>query len=205
MDFLPVEFPPRIAMNSMRAPGWFTTLVETFGGWTSTNQEWQDARHDYDVSLAVRTATDYQEVLAHFHAVRGRAHSFPFRDAVDYKVTSAQGVALLVEGDNYQLHRRYGATNPYDRRITRPTSGKCTFYRTRSGSQTVITPTVDYTTGRITVSGHAGGDTYQWAGEFSVPVRYLVDKLPAVVVDRRPGGGELLVQCEGITLQEVRE
>jgi hypothetical protein len=75
----------------------------------------------------------------------------------------------------------------------------------RASVQSTITPTVDYTTGVITVSGHAGGDTYQWAGQFMVPVRYTVDKLPSVVVDRRPGGGELLVQCDGITLLEARE
>lgn len=205
MSFIDIEFPPRIALNSMRSPGWFTTLVETFGGWSSAIQEWQDARHEFDISMAVRTKTDSQEVLAHFHQVRARAHTFPFRDILDYQVTAAQGLATLISGSNYQLHKRYGSTNPYDRKITRPVSGTCTFYRTRASVQSTITPTVDYTTGIITVSGHESGDTYQWAGEFRVPVRYNVDKLPFVVVDRRPGGGELLVQCEGVVLQEDRE
>lgn len=199
-------FPECIAFNAEATPEWSTALVENAGGFTFANQNWQYAQHSYDVTLAVRTATDYRLVRAHFHQVRGRANTFPFKDFLDFQASSSEGVLTLVSGSEYQMGKRYGGANPYDRKITRPVSGTCTFYRTRSAVQSVIAPTVDYATGRVTVSGHVADDTYQWAGEFRVPVRYASDRLPAAAINKQPGAtGELWVQVEPIVLSEDRE
>jgi uncharacterized protein (TIGR02217 family) len=206
LPFIDLEFPRRIAFHAQRSPVWATTVVETFGGLTYRNQEWANARHEFDVSLAVRTVTDYKTVAAHFYQVRGRANSFPFSDPLDHDCRSDTGITFeIVAGVTYQLGKRYGADNPWDRRITRPVTGTVTIFRTRSGVISTIAATVDYTTGLVTVSGHVAGDTYQWAGQFFTPSMYASDKMPAVVSDRRPDGGELLVHCDSISITEVRE
>jgi uncharacterized protein (TIGR02217 family) len=206
MAFLAIQFPPRIAMGAVRTPGWSTDLAENAGGWEHASQNWSASRLELDISFAVRNRSDYQAVQTHFHQARGRAHTFGVKDYLDADATAQQGVLLLVSGSVYQMHKRYGSVNAWDRKITRPDVDTCTFYRTRASVATAITPTVDYTTGRVTVSGHEAGDTYTWAGQFVVPMRYTADKLPGMVINREPGpNGELLVSCESIVLREARE
>ena len=207
-DFADLEFPRRIAMGAMREPSWSTTLVENFGGYENANRNWVNAKHAYDVSLAVRTETDYKLVLTHFHSVRGRWKAFPFKDFLDYRCEQSEG-ELIDNGDSpagdYQLVKRYGSGDElWQRRITRPAAG-VVVYRTRAGVVTVASATVSLTTGRVTVTGHQAGDTYAWSGQFFVPCRYGSDRLPSVAVDRKSEAGELLVRCDSISIVEVRE
>lgn len=213
MVFVDVEFPPRIALGAQRRPGWNTTVTQTTSGAESTNQNWSRARHSFDVSFSVRTAGDYDEVVQHFHSVRGRAKFFPFKDALDYRVEASRGV-LLDDGDSpttgYTLGKTYGTgAAMYQRRITRPKAGTVAIYRSRAGTTTTITgsATISYTTGFVTFTGGTvvAGDVLSWSGQFFVPCRYDTDELPGVIVDRAPAGGDLLVRCDGIPLVEVRE
>lgn len=206
--YLDIVFPNRIALGASREPEWSTTVVQNFGGFTSANLNWSNAKHAYDIALAIRTADDYKLVLAHFHSVRGRWKAFPFQDPLDYRCEQSEG-SLIDNGESpagdYQLAKTYGTgADSWVRRITRPKPGVIV-YRTRAGVVTTATATVSLTTGRVTVAGHVAGDTYAWSGQFWTPCRYDSDKLPAVVVDRKPGGGEYLVRCESIRLVETRE
>lgn len=206
MSYLAVTFPPRIALGALRDSNWSTTVIKTFGGYTKRNQNWSRAQHQWDLSFAVRTVSDYRLIESHFHQVRGQAYSFRFKDYLDFQVAAEDSVCTLVSGSIYQLGREYGGTNTFTRTITRPKTGTCTFYRLRSGVTSTITPTVDYDTGRITVSGHVGGDVYTWAGEFDVPCRYASDSLPGAIINRQPGEhGEHYVQCNSILIEEVFE
>lgn len=214
MDFSDLEFPPRIAMGAQRRPGWSTTVAQTMGGQETTLVNWSKVRHSYDISFAVRNATDYDVVAQHFHSMRGRAKKFLFKDALDYRCEASRS-ALLDDGDSpttdYQLAKTYGSgADIYRRVITRPRSGYVNIYRLRAGITTDITAsaTISYTTGRVSFTGGTviGGDVLTWAGEFYVPCRYDTDELPGLVVNRQPGAdGELLVQCESIPIVEVRD
>lgn len=205
MIYVDVEFPPDIAFNARAEASWLTTMTTLLSGFEATNQNWSQVRHQYDAGLAVRLESDYALVKAHFNTMRGKAKAFPFTDPLDYQVPQTAGILALVSGSDYQLHYRYGTgDDKYDRKITRPRTGTVVVYRTRTGSTTTITPTVSYTTGVVTVSGHADGDTYAWSGEFFVPCRYDIDQLPGVILDRQPGG-ELIVECSSLPIVEVRE
>lgn len=206
MDFVDIEFPPRIAFNARAEASWLTTLTTLLSGFESTNQEWSQTRHFYDAGLAIRVASEYLEVKAHFHAVRGRAKSFPFFDPIDHDVSQAAGV-LTASGSDWQMYYRYGSGgSAYDRKITRPKTGTVTLYRTRSGVTTVISGTISYTTGLVTISGHVAGDTYAWSGQFFVPCRYDIDRLPGVIVNKQGGeAGELFVDCDSVPIVEIRE
>lgn len=202
MSYLDVTFPPRIALGASRTANWSTTVARTFGGYTKRNQNWSRAKHIFDLSFAVRTVTDYRDIEAHFHQVRGQASTFPFKDYLDFQCSAAQSACTLVTGSTYQLGKKYGSTSPWVRKITRPKTA-IAVYRTRSGNTSPITPTIDYTTGKITVTGHQGGDVYTWAGEFYVPCRYASDALPGVIVNRAPSAsGEHIVDCPSILIEE---
>lgn len=210
-------FPKRIAMGAQRSPRWSTTLLKRGDGRTYTLSDWEDALHEFDLSLAVRVAEDYDVIVQHFHAARGRRHTFPFWDPLDYLVTQARGVVIDRGEDSptttWQLAKRYGSgASAWNRRITRPRAG-VTIYRTRGGSTTDITSssTVSLTTGQVTFGGGVylpGSDVLAWAGQFDVPCRYDTDALPSLIVDKRPGraGMEgLLVRCDSIRIVEDRE
>lgn len=202
MSYVDITFPARIALGALRSSEWSTAVNPTFGGWAQRNSNRSRALHSWDISFSVRTASDYESIVDHFHQVRGQANSFPFWDYLDHTATSAEGVLTLVSGSNYQLYKRYGSSNSFDRKITRPKTA-ITVYRTRSGVTSTISPTISYTTGVVTVSGHVSGDTYTWAGEFYVPCRYASDALPGAIINRQPGQqGEHLVQCESIMIAE---
>lgn len=213
MAFINSEFPQCIAFGAQSEPVWRTLVAQSESGFESTDQTWTNTRHMFDVGLAVRSTSDYQLVRTHFHEVRGKANYFPFRDPLDYSVTVAVGQLLdandlsAVDADGtYQLFKRYGSTNPYNRKITRPVSA-INVFRTRAAVTTDITgagAVVTYTTGAVAITGHVAGDTYAWSGEFRVPTRYDTDRLPTLIVDRE-GSGELLVRCDSIPLLEVRE
>ena len=215
---LGLPFPRRLGFDARSDPEWSTELAATAAGFEATNQMWSKARHAFDVSFSVRTRDDYMQIRAHFHAMRGRAKGFLFRDPLDYQATATEGVTSVLDGSPtaWGLAKRYGSgTDAYDRRITRPTLGTVVIWRKRGMTTTDVTsacvidyggPSTDEPGGQFYVSGHQSGDVYTWAGEFLVPCRYDVDRLPGLIVDRNPGaGGQLLVQCESIPLVEVRE
>jgi uncharacterized protein (TIGR02217 family) len=206
--FIDLEFPRRIAMGAVRTPAWSTDLQVVRSGRTTSNENWANARHSYDVALAVRTATDYSIVLDHFHSARGRANFFLFKDFLDYRVEQPNGVLLNNSGSpgEYHLAKTYG-TGPtaWTRRITRPRQGYVTVYRTRAGSTTEIAVSIDYQTGELGITGDIVGDTYSWSGQFYVPVRYGSDEMPAMVPNRKGNSGDLLVICDSITLIQELE
>lgn len=209
--FVDIPFPDAIAFGALSDPLWATELATTRAGWETAAALWQQGKHAFDVSFAVRTATAYRLVRTHFHQVRGRAGTFPFKDYLDFEATSAEGVSDESENqtDAFQMFKRYGSgASAYDRKITRPKTGTIAIFRTRSMVTTDVTvnATIDYTDGTFTVSGDAPGDIYTWSGEFRVPCRYAEDRLPAAIINKEPAqDGELLVQCGSIGVLEVRE
>lgn len=210
MEFVDIEFPRRIAFHATAEAQWNTELTAMLSGFEATNQNWSQTRHAYDVGLAIRTASDYLQVKTHFNAMRGRLKSFPFIDPIDYKVSQAVGV-LTAADSNWQMFYRYGSGDGiYDRKITRPRLGTIAVFRTRAGVTTDVTgsSTITYTTGIVAITGGVGGDTYAWSGEFFVPCRYDIDRLPGAIIDKQPPGREspeLLIDCDSIPMLEVRE
>lgn len=214
MEFVNVTFPDCIAMGAQSDAGWLTDVTSTTAGFDYTNQRWQDSRHYFDVSFAIRNRVDYLLVRSHFHEVRGRARKFLIKDFLDFQCAASEGVllttALVAPAANgtFYLHKRYGSTSAYYRKITRPDS-PIIVYRTRSAVTTNITgagAAVTYTTGEVVITGHMSGDTYSWAGTFKVPARYDIDRIPGVAINKEPGAdGELLVTCDSIVIVEVKE
>jgi uncharacterized protein (TIGR02217 family) len=148
MAWLPIEFPKRISMGAISTPIWEVSISVNQGQYEQRNLIASSARHEYDVSQAVRNKTDYAEVVNHFHMARGRLHSFPFKDPVDNRVEQSQGVLELRNG-TFQAYKRYGTgQHAYSRKITRIKEGTAAVY----SSGTPVTADVDSDTGEVYIA-----------------------------------------------------
>lgn len=201
------RFPDDIALDGLDGgPGYRTNVVETFSGHEKRSIEWAEQRGRWDLAGGVKTPYQFEEIRNLFRMARGRANGFRFKDWTDYACTHAEGIVTVVNSTTGQLYKRYGSGSELeDRMITKPIAATVQVRRTRSAVTTTISVTVDGATGGITWSGHVGGDTYTWSGEFDVPVRFDTDELRATAVgprhfdDDRP-----LLSWSSVPLVEIR-
>jgi uncharacterized protein (TIGR02217 family) len=159
------------------------------------------ALHEYDLSHGLRSAADFQTVLAAFYVVMFTPYEgFRLRDPKDYTATQTNSKLTLITGATYQLQRvhSFGGVE-YLRDIKKPNSD-VVVKRTRSGSVTTASATVDTTTGIATISGHVGGDTYTWEGTFDVPVTFVDDEWTGSL---DVGGDNLHITSAAIKLEEL--
>jgi uncharacterized protein (TIGR02217 family) len=134
--------------------------------------------HRFDISHGMRSNADHQLVLDTFYVVMMTPYEgFRFRYWADYRATQTNSRLTLISGSDYQLQRvhTFGGVEVL-RNIYKPVSGTVTIYRTRAAVVTTATATLDTATGIATISGHSGGDTYTWEGQFDIPVTFSDDE-----------------------------
>ena len=197
MSHLEILFPVEISYGAQGGPEFQTRVIATGAGFESRNQNWQLFRGRWNVSHGVKSLAQGAILRQFFIEVRGRLYSFNYKDWFDFVASNTPfGV-----GDGtttvFPLYKRYGTTNPYDRRIVKPSL--VTAITANDVDQTGNF-TVDMTTGIVTFNT-APLDTHvlRWTGEFNLPVRFDVDHFNAtytafdvldwdniVVVEMRP-------------------
>lgn len=178
------RFPDGISYGAAGGPEYQTDIVTVNSGYESRNVNWSQAKGPYDVGYRLRTKVQTSDLIAFFRSVKGRAHGFRFKDWSDYEVDQSNGVLTLISAGVYQLAKSYSAGALGEiRTIKKPVAGTVAIFRTRSGTTTNITGSsvINTVTGRVTISGHAGGDTYAWSGEFDVPCRFDTDRMQVEV------------------------
>lgn len=133
-------------------PGYSTDIVATASGYEHRNINWADARRRWDIGYT-RTQAQLDALMAFFHAMRGKANGFRFRDHSDYLVTTGDGRIGSGAGDGtpgpHQLRKRYtSGANTTDRDIRKP----ATYAIYRGGVLKTLTThyTIDITTGLLT-------------------------------------------------------
>ncbi|WP_439816229.1 DUF2460 domain-containing protein [Zavarzinia sp. CC-PAN008] len=182
---LPIVFPGAIAQGSSGGPSYSTTVVTLASGHEQRNINWAQARHRYNVARGITTAQRLEQVVAHFHAVQGRALGFLYPDPLDHG-SGPGGIEptpldqAIGTGDGattaFQLRKTYargGAER--SRTITRPVPGsvRCAV----NGTETAAF-TVDTTTGIVSFASAPGAGLLVQAGfRFLVPVRFDTDHL----------------------------
>jgi uncharacterized protein (TIGR02217 family) len=110
-----------------------------------------------------------------YHACKGAAYAFRFKDWSDYRCTSeALGTAPSSGTAAIQLRKTY-ANGGFStvRDITKPVSGTVTVFV----NGVAKAGTLDTTTGRFTPTSAWSGGTLTWTGEFDVPVRFATDEM----------------------------
>jgi uncharacterized protein (TIGR02217 family) len=196
------RFPDDIAHGARSTPGYRTEVTELEGGTERRNSLWANARHRYDAAYGVRSISDLEAVTAFFHAMRGAAHSFRFKDWADYKscgalATPADTDQALGTGDDaaveFALVKRYTvAALETVRPIEKPVAGSVVV--AVDGVPQASGWSVDTATGVVTFDTPPAAGLVVSAGfEFDVPVRFAEDHLPQALDCYMVGSIELLL------------
>lgn len=154
-----IRFPDDISYGSSGGPAYSTVVAETASGYESVVSNWSAPKHRYNVGYGLRKIEDIEAVIAFFHAVRGRAYGFRYKDWADYKscadaATPAATDQSIGTGDGttatFQLKKTYSyGGESYARTIKKPVANT-----TLVSIQGVTDPrwTVSTVTGIVTFS-----------------------------------------------------
>ena len=203
MDFFDYRLDTRYSLGAKGGPAFSTETNKTVGGQFFANRNWLMPLHMFDISESIRTKADFETLRALFYNVYGQYSAFRFKHFDDFECSASNSSLTLITGAIYQLNRIYVlGSRTFVRPILKPCASPAVVVtRNRSGVFSTATATIDYTTGRATITGHAGGDTYTWAGQFDVPVGFTTDRMEAITTKNNAG---LLIEWPSIVLEERR-
>lgn len=176
MAFYETRFPEDISLGALSIPSFKTDVIVFDSGREQRNQRWSEVKNSYDVGYGIRTRQQLNALAAFFYEMRGRAHSFRYKDWLDY---SAENETLAYSGSStIQLTKVYGnGYNNYTKNIVKPVSGTVTLKVNGSNYSSF---TVNTTNGVVTLTGSPLpliSDVITWSGEFDIPCRFDQDQL----------------------------
>lgn len=178
------RFPDDISFGSSGGPAYSTDVVTVSSGYETRNINWSQARHEYDAAFGIRDQTYLANLIEFFHAVKGKAKAFRFKDWSDYTSSGTDNVSstdqLLGVGNGsdteFQLKKTYSYGFVTEREIKKPVTG--TVFVSLNDVTQSTGWSVDTTTGIITFDTAPSGGTIIKAGfEFDVPCRLDTDTL----------------------------
>lgn len=211
MGFHEVSFPDCIAMGARALPSFNTTKVELpDSGAQYRTARRSTAKRTFDLSTAVRTDSDFAELLDFYMARLGGLNGFRFKDYSDWSTASDHVSSpddedvVLGTGDasetNFQLKKRYssGGYN-HDRLISKPISGTTVVALDGVGQGSGWS--VNTTTGIITFTTAPGSGVEVSAGcQFEVPVGFGAGSDEALRIAIRSRTTRVV---EGLFLEEL--
>ncbi|MFQ5348051.1 MAG: TIGR02217 family protein [Rhodothalassiaceae bacterium] len=202
-----MRLPAAISFGSSGGPRFSTEIVVTASGHERRNQDWLEARAEYDLAGGIRSEADLATLVAFFRARAGRAFGFRLKDWADFS-SAAPGAAIsasdqaIGSGDGttteFQLVKAYGdGAATHLRTIRKPVAG--TVRVALDGVEQTSGWSVDDTTGVISFATPPAAGTAITAGfEFDVPVRFAEDRI-AVSLEAFAAG-----EVPSIRLFEIR-
>ena len=171
-----LRFPDDICYGSTGGPGYNTDVVTVQSGYETRNINWTEARHTYNVAFGIRDKTYLDELVKFFHACKGKAYGFRYKDWNDYIGTNEK----IGIGDDtttqFQLVKNYTYGFQTVRTINKPVVGTTKIYIDTVEQTTGWT--IDTTTGIITfTTAPALNEVITADFEFDVACRFDTDTL----------------------------
>lgn len=187
MDFVEVRFPTDIAYGASGGGVFNTDITTSYTGYEQRNINWDKAKASYTISLANKSKTEIQNVIAFFYARHGKAVGFRFKDWMDFEAENQ----YIGTGDNikkqFQLVKIYESGGiEYKRTITKPVRDTVKIYINNILLEEELDYTLNYTTGIITFDDNnipTNNDLITADFEFDVPVRFDSDELNISTTD----------------------
>ncbi|MEM6832524.1 MAG: DUF2460 domain-containing protein [Pseudomonadota bacterium] len=182
MAFHDVVFPLDISFGAVSRPTYATQVVTTASGAEQRNSLWQYPKMEFEVGQGLRSVNDVKALISFFHARKGQAHGFRFRDFFDYRTGVSDDVTALDQaiGTGDGQTSEFPLVKTYDnsgaRRITRPVVAtvKVAF----DGVEQTSGWSVDGATGVLEFDTAPSAGVAITAGfQFDVPVRFQSDSL----------------------------
>jgi uncharacterized protein (TIGR02217 family) len=175
------RFPDELAYGARGGPQYSTSVVGTFDGTETRNQNWSQPLARYEIGLVHRERALTELLFAFFRTIaQGRTNSFRFHDPLPGE---GEGIfEYLDAGDGvrrgFQLRKRYGSGDLHAyRTITKPVPGTVVMYL---NDTTPVTTgwSVDTATGMVYFDAPvAPGSAVLADFQFDVPVRFDTDQL----------------------------
>ncbi|MEH6474505.1 MAG: DUF2460 domain-containing protein [Sneathiella sp.] len=201
MSFHEIRFPTCISYGAMGGPRFSTTVQTLNSGHEQRNINWSAARREYRADIAPSRGSEWEELLAFFHARRGRAYGFRLKDFSDYKIKD--GEISIADGIEkvFQIKKIYQDPLLISLSFERPV------HKISENSLTVFLDdsaqfgnwSVDVNTGLITFTdAPEDGKVITVNCEFDVPVRFDSDLMEVSI----PGPD--IHQWQSVKLVEIR-
>lgn len=204
------RFPDQVAAWAIGGAGFYTTVVQTYGGDEFRNGAWSQPLGVWTFIEVLRSqGVDFDRArytfstLRNFHRIsRGMLGAFRFRDYNDYQ-DEGKGIFVAIDSTHFQMYKLYDeienvtTTETDTQIIQKPQPADVA-----SDYPGIViagggTYDLDYTTGIVTKTG--GSDPTGWIGNFDKPVRLDVD-------DQKLGpiSNGAFRQWEALRLVEIR-
>jgi uncharacterized protein (TIGR02217 family) len=185
------RFPDNISYGSTGGPAYNTTLTIVDSGWEYANINWENSRHQFNAAMGVRSMSELSDLVKFFHICRGRAHSFRYKNWLDYKscdvvdtISPIDQVFGIGDGSTttFQLKKTYNLyglvelSNSKD--IRKPVANTILISKNSSVLLENTDYVVDYASGLVSFTVPPTlDDVLAWGGEFDLPCRFDVDTL----------------------------
>jgi uncharacterized protein (TIGR02217 family) len=144
---------------------------------------WSADQGKWNVGFGIRDWDDLYTVYSFFQVMRGKAHTFRFKDWLDFKVTTQMNFGT---GNGtiaaFQLKKTYdfsSSGNAYIKTITKPLTGTILIYVAASLKTEGTDYNINYATGIVTfIAGHipTSGQALTWQGEHDKHTRFDSDE-----------------------------
>tara|TARA_R110002020_G_scaffold41325_2_gene121954 strand:+ start:1278 stop:2249 length:972 start_codon:yes stop_codon:yes gene_type:complete len=177
-------FPTDISYGSTGGAGYNTAITKLDSGQEIRGVRWEQPMHQYDASYGIKTLAELREVLEFYHARKGSAHGFRWKDPMDFSTDSTrrgtavwndESLGVKNSSNQVQLKSLYTSGGvSTTRNITKPISGTVKVGwngAEKDGSSSGEVWSVDTATGIITASD-AGSYAISAGCQFHVPCRF---------------------------------
>ncbi|HQE50662.1 MAG TPA: DUF2460 domain-containing protein [Fervidobacterium sp.] len=170
--FLDIVFPKLISKKFEGGPIFKTFVYSSESAYEQRIQVWEEPIYQYTVDAMALNKNEFEKLLGFFYIVKGRQHSFRFKDWSDHYV-EAQALGVVDQAPaTLQAVKVYRTDNmSYVRKITKLAKNNVHVFVNGVETQNVE---IDYNTGMITV--HETG-LVSWTGEFHVHCRFDTDSM----------------------------
>lgn len=176
-DFDDVRLPEDIERGTRGGPSFKTTVITMASGKEQRNQHWQVTRSTFNIGYGIQKRADLETVYAFFHARRGMARGFRFRNWLDYTVTAGPVGTIASQPLQRQLVRQYAdAANPYIRLITHPVVSTLKVY-----VNAVLTTNYTLSERGVLIFPSDPGANVLASFEYDTPVRFDIDDLSVML------------------------
>lgn len=180
MAFISAVLDEEVAYGFEGGPEYSTSENRLENGVRYADSAWEYARHKYNAQFDNLSDEARAVIINVFHAVRGKRHSFKFKDWNDY-IAEQQTLQVTAEYNGttnaVQLYKTYEFGVAYTvRPIQALVPGTCQVFKLVAGTPVLVAGVFNNELGTFTPDEvWDAAATYIWSGEFYVWVHFVDD------------------------------
>lgn len=178
--FIDIKFPESISYTSIGGPQFSTTITNLRTGGEIRIPEWNTSRSKYMVHQVFKTKEQIDEIKTIFYIACGKAHSFRFKDWIDFsaEMQKINNVLYITETSIIlQIEKEYEfSNNSIKRKITKivPNS-EIIYYQGEILSKDLYI--INNIKGTVTIQNNLDIELLYISFQFDVEVRFEIDNL----------------------------